>query len=86
MVLQILEGYIDSIKAIIFSPDSKIIALVLNNSTVRLWDIVIGIASHIFKDYTDSVKAVTFSLNNKIVVLAKDYIVRLWDIMTWAAS
>jgi WD40 repeat protein len=81
-----LEGHIDAVEDVAFSPDGKIIASASNDSTVRLWDAATGAALHTFKDHTHSVRSVAFSPDSKMVASAEAFMVRLWDATMGAAS
>jgi len=38
-----LKGYLDKVTAIAFLPDGKVLALVLDNNAVKLWDASMGV-------------------------------------------
>ena len=63
-----------------FSPDSQILASILHDRVVRLWDANIGVSCSILEGYLSWVKIVAFSLDGQLLAsILYDRIVRLWD-------
>lgn len=75
-VLQTREGHSDLVRAVVFSPDGKLVASY--DMTVRLWDTSTGMALQTLKGHSALVEAVAFPSNGKLVASASaDSTVRL---------
>ncbi|KFY45073.1 hypothetical protein V494_01165 [Pseudogymnoascus sp. VKM F-4513 (FW-928)] len=78
-----IEGHLDTINAVAFSPDGKQVVSGSTDKMVRLYDVVTGALLHELKGHSSSVDLVAVSPNGKLVVSgSEDKTVRLWDTVT----
>jgi WD40 repeat protein len=59
---QTLEGHSDSVKAVTFSPDGKILESASYDNTARLWNATSGAWKQTLESHSDSIYAVAFML------------------------
>ncbi|KAF2183651.1 putative WD-repeat protein [Zopfia rhizophila CBS 207.26] len=83
-LLQTLEGHSESVFAVVFSPDGKLVASASFDGTVKLWDVATGAVLQTLEEHTCSRMA--FSLKGEPVGFAScDETVRLWNAITGVA-
>jgi WD40 repeat protein len=69
-MVQTLEGHIDFVIAMVFSPDGQLLASVSRDRTVRLWDSATGSTVQTLKGYITEINAVAFSPDGQLLASA----------------
>ncbi|GAB4377904.1 MAG: NB-ARC domain-containing protein [Elainellaceae cyanobacterium] len=78
---KLLQGHVDWVWNIAFSPDGQWLASASLDSTLRLWKIPDGQPIHIFEGHTHDVFGLAISADSQwLVSTGKDYTVRLWNL------
>jgi WD40 repeat protein len=84
--LEILEGHINQVMSVAFSPDGNKVVSGSSDRTLRIWDVFTGdeICAPL-EGHSDIVMSVTFSPDgSKVVSGSSDMTVRIWDVFTGA--
>src|SRR5271154_1791741 len=85
-LLQTLEGHADSVFAVAFSPDGKLLVSASRDHTVRVWDPATGASLQTLEGHSGSVHGVVFSPDGKLLAsTSHDHTVRVWDPDTGAS-
>ncbi|VUC28482.1 unnamed protein product, partial [Clonostachys rosea] len=82
--LQTLEGHTESVCALAFSCDSRLLASGSDDSTVRLWDLETGSELHRLTGHKGGILSVAFSYSNANLLASgsEDGTIRLWNLET----
>src|SRR6266536_6585852 len=82
-VLQTLEGHSDSVRSVVFSHDSKLLASASFDKTVKIWDVSTGSCQQTLEGHSSFVTSVVFSHDSKLLASASDdNTVKIWDAST----
>jgi WD40 repeat protein len=68
--------------SVAFSPDGKLLALVGEDNSIRLWEVRTRRTIAALKGHTRLVRAITFSPDGRTLASSGDQTVRLWDVAT----
>ena len=84
-VQQTLEGHSHWVTSVAFSHDSKLLASVSKDKTVKIWDASTGALQQTLKGHSHMVNSIAFSHDSKLLASASsDYTVKIWDASTGA--
>jgi WD40 repeat protein len=79
----VLEGHLDCVKAVVFSPDGQLVASASMDNTVRVWETATGQCRSVLEGHSYGVIAVVFSPDGQLVASASnDSTVRVWETAT----
>ena len=81
--LKTLQGHLDLIYSIAFSPDGRFLASGGPDQTVRIWAVSTGKCCQILQGHTDWIFAVAFSPTGEtLATCSSDQTIKLWDWQT----
>src|SRR5689334_1569098 len=75
-------GHSESVGAIAFSPDGRILASGSSDNSAKLWDVASGRQLRTLSGHSSSVTSVAFSSNGRVLATGSiDATVKLWDVV-----
>jgi WD40 repeat protein len=79
-IIRSLDGHIDRIESMAFSPDNRLLLTGSVDKTAKLWDISTGELLRVFRGHNAAITKVAFSSDGKQVVTASmDKTIRTWN-------
>ncbi|KAH7187153.1 hypothetical protein DER44DRAFT_680937 [Fusarium oxysporum] len=82
-VLQTLEGHTDSVNAVAFSKDGKLIASGSHDKTVKIWSVATGAEERTLEGHMNWVSSVVFSKDGKLIASGSwDHTIKIWNVAT----
>jgi WD40 repeat protein len=82
--VQTLQGHLNWVRSIDFSPDGRLLASGSDDCTIRLWKIPARQCIALLEEHTDRVRMVRFSPDGRFLASSSDdQTIRLWDTATW---
>ncbi len=82
-LIKTLIGHTNTVTAIDFSPNGKLLASSSDDGSIKLWDVVTGKEINTFKVDKTYIKSVIFTNDgNYLIFSGNDSLIRIWDLMT----
>ncbi len=76
-----LSGHTDLVKAVVFSPDGKLIASGGNDATIRLWNVEDGSLIGVLTGHADAIDSLAFSGEGNLLFSGSgDGTIKMWDV------
>ncbi|KAI1420127.1 hypothetical protein F5Y12DRAFT_788515 [Xylaria sp. FL1777] len=81
--LQTLEGHVQTVESIVFSPDGRYVASGSWDCTARIWDVATGGCLNILKGHRDGIDSMAVSPNGEYIASSSsDCTIRIWNAKT----
>src|SRR5262249_28824661 len=79
-----LEGHVEVVSSVAFSPDGKTLASASQDGTIKLWDVQAGKERTTLKERKEVISSVAFSPDGKTLASSgsDDGTIKLWDVQT----
>ncbi|MGL4498464.1 MAG: hypothetical protein ACRCU2_05320, partial [Planktothrix sp.] len=77
-----LEGHQDWVSSIAFSPDSKTLASVSDDNTIKLWNVETGKEIHSLTGHQGGISSIAFSPEGKTLASVSGDTIKLWNVET----
>src|SRR5207253_2235489 len=76
-----LQGHMNSVRSVAFSPDGRFIASGSSDNTIRIWDLTSSKSIATLQGHTNFVRSVAFSPDGRFIASgSSDKTIRIWDL------
>ena len=85
-VVRSLQGHAREVRAVVFSPDGRLLASGGADQVVHVWDVESGTIRHTLRGHTNTIKALAFRPDGRLLASGgSDRTIRLWPMSAAAA-